>query len=86
MLMHDDKKKKIASLIVAGIKGPQQAPQSEDGAEQDNSIAEDTAAEELLAAIEQKSPKAIVEAFKNLTECCSPSEEMEYESESEMQE
>lgn len=85
MLMKDNKKN-MASLIVAGIKGPKEAPMSQDGAEQDNSMAEDTAAEELLAAIEQKSPKGIVEAFKNLMECCSPSEEMESESESEMPE
>lgn len=82
MLMHDDKKK-TASLIVAGLKGPQ-PEKAEDNVENDGSIAEETAAEDLMAAIEQKSPKAIVEAFKNLMECCSPAE-MESE-ESEMME
>lgn len=82
MLMKDQKKNE-ASIIVAGLKGAQ--PKQEDNVENDGSIAEETAAEDLMAAIEQKSPKAIVEAFKNLMECCSPAEGMESE-ESEMME
>ncbi len=85
MLMKPDKKKE-ASLIIAGIKGPEKSPMSDDGAEQDNSMAEETAAEDLISAIEQKSPKAIVEAFKNMLECCKPVEEAEESSMSEMQE
>lgn len=72
MLMQPDKKK-MAALIIskAGPKNEEfKQVESKDGAEQDNSIAEDSAAEDLMAAIEQKDPKAIVSAFKALMEIC----------------
>ena len=85
MLMKDNKKSAI-TLIVNKAKGPnhldnmkpefEKAPMK-DGAEQDSSIPEDSAAEELLQAIEQKSPKAIVEAFKALMGICDMPEESE---------
>lgn len=74
MLMKDDKKK-MATIIMAkmGAK-PEQAPQSEDGTEQDDSTALKTAGEELISAIESKSPMAVVEAIKSLMELCESSE------------
>jgi len=72
MIMSDDKKKR-ATLIAAKLSGPMEPMENE--VEQDNSIAEDSAAEELIAAIESKSPKAVVEAMKSLMELCSSSEE-----------
>jgi hypothetical protein len=75
MLLSDDKKK-LASVIVSGMNKPEKVEEApiENGAEQDDSIAKDTAAEELLSAIEQKSPKAIVAAIESLIELCQYSE------------
>lgn len=84
MLMQPDKKKMAALIIAkAGPKGEEmkEAPQV-DGAEQDNSIAEESAAEDLMAAIEQKDVKQIVSAFKALMEICDNGES---ESEKEME-
>lgn len=67
MIMSD--KKKPAMLILAKMKkgkeeeGP--APMK-DGAEQDDSIGMDTAAEELLKAIESKDARALKEALVSL--------------------
>ena len=71
-------KKKMASLIIASS-GPkkdemQESPQK-DGAEQDNSIAEESAAEDVMAALESKDPKALVSAFKALMEICDMQED-----------
>lgn len=80
MLMKDDPRNQVA-LIMGKLKGGKsetsEAP-TEDGAVQDDSVAVDTAAEELMAAINSKSPKAVVEAFKSLLELCQsePSEEI----------
>lgn len=75
-------KKDAATLIVGKLMGKKDgesdgemsespAPMSEDeSAYSDDSVATDTAAEELLAAIESKSPKGIVEAIKSLIELC----------------
>lgn len=84
MLMQPDKKKMAALIIAkAGPKGEEmkEAPQV-DGAEQDNSIAEESAAEDVIAALESKDPKALVSAFKALMEICDngesePEKEME---------
>lgn len=79
MLMKDNKKNMV-SMIVKAAKGPnhmdnmkpKESEMSEvpmkDGVEQDSSIPENAAAEELISAIEMKSPKAIVEAMKSLLE------------------
>lgn len=81
MLMKDDKKKSV-SLIMGKLMGDKpevsEAP-SENGAEQDDSVAVETAAEEMMSAIESKNPKAFVEAFKSLIELCEsePSEPAE---------
>ena len=81
MLMKDDKKKSV-SLIMGKLMGdkPQPAP-SEDGVEQDDSVAVDTAAEELMSAIKSDSPKAVVQAFKSLLELCDSDESVEPEQE-----
>lgn len=79
MMMSDDKKKK-ATLIISRLKEremPSEAPVNELGDEMDDSIALDTAAEELLAAIDSKSPKALVEAMKSLLELMEPAEPKE---------
>lgn len=78
-MMSDDKKKK-ATLIISRLKEremPSEAPVNELGDEMDDSIALDTAAEELLAAIDSKSPKALVEAMKSLLELMEPAEPKE---------
>ena len=78
MLMSDDKKKSITMIMAKIGKKPdnmKEVPQDQ-GADQDSSIGAETAAEELLKAIESKSAAGIVEAFKSLMEMCeSPAEE-----------
>lgn len=77
--MLSDAKKKAVSIIVKKAKGPTnmenmqpeyKEPEMENGVEQDQSVPEMAAAEELLSAIESKSPAAIVEALKALMELC----------------
>lgn len=67
-------KKKPAALIIAKLRGEKEevseAPKSELGGESDDSMAKESAAEELLKAIEAKSPKAIAEAFSAMMELC----------------
>lgn len=66
-------------------KGPgpekEMAPKMEDGVEQDDSIAKESAAQDLLTAIEQKDAKGIVMAFTNLMEMCDYEEPSEEEAE-----
>lgn len=81
MLMKDDSKKKMASLIVAANKPPQAS--EVENVESDNSMAEDSAAEDLISAIEQKSAKGVVEAMKALIEILDTANEPELEIESE---
>ena len=84
MIMVD--KKKPAALIIAKMRGEKEemseAPKSEIGDESDDSMAKESAAEELLKAIESKSPKAIAEAFSAMMELCEY-EEPSHEEESE---
>jgi len=86
--MRDDKKK-MATIIMAKMgKKPeeQEVPQSEDGAEQDDSTALKTAGEEFLQAIESKSPLAVAEALKALIELCESPEQEAAEHEQEPEE
>lgn len=69
MLMKPDSKKSVSLIMDRMMGKPEEVPMV-DGAEQDDSIALDTAAEELMAAIESKSPKSIVQAFKTMMELC----------------
>ena len=73
MLMKPDKKK-MASLIVAANKPAPEVSEISD-VESDNSMAEEAAAEDLLAAIEQKSPKGIVDAIKAIMDIIEPNSE-----------
>ena len=77
MLLKDNKKG-LVTLIMKKMKGgdhdlsPSFSSETAepkklvDGAEQDCSIAVESAAEELLGALESKDPKAVVRAFKSL--------------------
>lgn len=69
MLMKNDKKQQIA-LIMGKLKNEPKPAPNEDGAIQDDSVAVETAAEELISAIESKSAKGVVEAIKSLMELC----------------
>lgn len=78
-------KKKPATLIIARMKGDKEkmepAEMSQDGAEQDDSMAKESAAEELLSAIKAGNAKAVAEAFSAMMELCDY-EEPESEQES----
>ncbi len=65
-MMMSDNKKKMASIIVSGMDKPDMKAPEKDGAQQDDSVASESAAEELIAAIHSKSAKGVVEAYKNL--------------------
>lgn len=78
MMMSD--KKKPATVIISRMKAgkpdeEQKAPMSPEGAQDDDSMAKEAAAEELLKAIESKSPKAIADAFSSMMELCEYGEE-----------
>ncbi len=77
MIMQDNKKK-AATLIMSRLGTPQekveQAPTVDDVA-QDYSIPLESAAEEIMMAVESKSPKALVEALKYFLELCEPEKE-----------
>jgi hypothetical protein len=74
VIMQGDKKKSVA-LIMSRLGSPdekvEQAPTVDD-VEQDHSIPLESAAEEILMALENKSPKALVEALKYFLEMCEP--------------
>jgi hypothetical protein len=85
MLMKDPKKS-LAVLISSKMKKPdnmEEASKSENGGEDDKSIGYDSAAEEILKAIETKSPKMLVEALRSFNDMCESEED---ESESDQQE
>lgn len=78
MLMKNDKKG-MAAIILSKLgkkdESAAPAPMSEDGsAQQDDSIAVDTAGEELIAAIKSGSAKGVVEAIKSIMELAESSE------------
>lgn len=75
MLMKD-KKKSLATLIVGSMKkGESELPaEASEPVEQDDSIAKESAAQDLLSSIEQKDVKGIVNAFSALMELCEYSE------------
>lgn len=83
MLLKDDKKKMVSSLVGKFSKSQlEQAPQK-DGAEQDDSIGLDSCAEEIIQAVEEKSPKKLVEALKSMLEMLEDADELEQEPEEE---
>jgi hypothetical protein len=81
--MNDPKSK--AGAIIAGYAdmktGNEQFPGHGGSAETDSSIAEESAAEELISALKAGDAKGVVAAFKSLTELCSYTEEQEPEGE-----
>jgi hypothetical protein len=82
MMMSDDKKKQ-ATVIIAKMKegkkpSMEQAPTNEAGDMEDNSIAVDSAVEELIAAIHSKDAPAVKEALMSFMDLCeSPESEEE---------
>lgn len=91
MIMMGDKKNMVAGIMSKLKDGPKtesekpRIPVSDDESSieasddvvEDDSIGMDTAAEELMAAIEAKSPKMIVEAFKSMMAMYESSEQDE---------
>ncbi len=78
MFMADAKKKPV-TVILDAMSGKSQAPEEEkeklevepvDAVEQDNSIAQEAAAEEAMSALASKDSKAFVSAIKSLMELC----------------
>lgn len=63
-----DSKKQQVSLIMGKLLGKKDAEPSDtkDGVEQNDSIGMETAAEELLRAIEGKSSKGVIHAIKSM--------------------
>lgn len=73
MLMKDSKKDDIAMILAKKLGKPDELSmpaQSEDGTAMDQSIGYNTAAEELIAAVESKSASAVVDAIKSLVQMC----------------
>ncbi len=70
MIMSDNKKKAVTLIMGKLGKGPEESEQvpMKDNAEQDSNMPLESAADELLQAIEQKSSKGIVEAIKSMLE------------------
>lgn len=68
-----DQKKKPSTLIVASMKPSapmEQAPKNENGDETDSSIGLESAAQDVLSAIEAKDAKQLASAMKALVEMC----------------
>lgn len=75
-----DNKKNIALIIAKKMNGDMEpAPESENGNEQDHSIAYKSASEEIMKAVESKSPEALTEALKSFIEMCLSDKEGEPE-------
>lgn len=70
-------KKKPSALIVAQMREGKADEMSSEPVQQDDSIAKDAAAEELLSAIHSKDAKALKEAFASMLELCGESEDSE---------
>lgn len=71
MLMKDPKK--VAQLIISGKTKVENSDDS--SSEQDNSVAEETAAQEFIDAVHSNDAKGLVEAFKSLMSICDVPEE-----------
>lgn len=69
--------KKVASVLVAKRSGNGHESFEEDSSN-DGNIAIDSAAEEILKAVESKDPSALVEALKSFIEMCKHESNEEY--------
>jgi hypothetical protein len=69
--MMPSKGKGIAALIVAKAAKPEKT----DEVELSGNEGPESAAEDLIVALRDKDPKAVVEAFKALRDCCAESED-----------
>lgn len=89
MMMQGDKKKGIA-IILSKMKGEpeemKKAPMNEAGDETDHEIGYDSAAEEIIKAVESKDPKALKEALRSFVQMCGSEEEDMERSNPEMEE
>lgn len=74
--MSGDKKKSVA-VIMSKLNGPAQPKGYADGGEVDNSIAIDSASEEIMQAIEKKDVKALTSALKSFMDMCYDEEQQE---------
>jgi hypothetical protein len=64
-------KKKPSSLIVAKLSAGKEAPlEATEGPEVDDSMARESAAEELISAIHSKDAKAVASAMSAMLELC----------------
>jgi hypothetical protein len=85
-------KKKVATIVVSKMKPSkaemlEDAPSNEMGDVKDDDIAKQSAAEELLKAIESKDAKAVAAAFSSMMELCNSEEpEEEYSEQKESEE
>lgn len=68
MFMSDNKKK--AMSILGKMNGMMEPKKEENGAEQDSSMAEDTAVEEIMQAIKSENKTGLKEALKSFIEIC----------------
>lgn len=73
-MMMSDNKKKASTLILKkladGSEEMSDAPMSPEGAELDQSAGQDSAAEEILAAVEAKDASALKEAIRSMVQMC----------------
>lgn len=68
MLLKDDKKR--LTTIIAGAQGMSNAPTNEMGDEVDSEMGLQSAAEEIVQAIESKNASALKAALKSFIEMC----------------
>lgn len=68
-MMHDEKKKDVAALIIAKMKKPEPDAQEEQAEGSDEG--EMAAADEIISAVHSKDSKALAEALESFYEMCS---------------
>jgi hypothetical protein len=72
MMMADSKKKASTLILKKLVDGSEEASEapSIDGIEQDSSLGQDSAAEEILQAIESKDAAALKSAIRSMVQMC----------------
>lgn len=76
MPMPHDKKRSV-TLILDRLKGMREAPKSENGGMEDNSIALEAAAQDMMKAMQVEDTGLLVQALKSFIEMCESSEDEE---------